>query len=236
MNASQLVPAHKLAMRYGVKMLCYGAPGSGKTPLVNTAPRPVLLVTEPGMLSMRTSNVPCWVADTPSRIGEFFDWVRGSAEVKNFDTICVDSVSQMAETILAQMMDKFRDGRKAYGEMSSACMEHLDLLFFMQQKHVYLIAKESVIETVNPVATTTGIQIQTTQSKSYFFPGKDLHTKVGHRYDLIAHAERAMIPGHGEQRVLRTKPTDSIIARDRSGLLDEFEPHNLAALFTKAMQ
>ncbi|MCP5883106.1 ATP-binding protein, partial [Klebsiella pneumoniae] len=75
MQMSQLVPASQLTRRYGVKSVVFGGPGAGKTPLMQTAPRPVLLVTEPGMLSMRGSNIPCWEAPTPARINEFFEWL-----------------------------------------------------------------------------------------------------------------------------------------------------------------
>ena len=53
MNINDLKPASALALRLGVKCVAYGPPGSGKTPISNTAPNPVMLVTEPGMLSMR---------------------------------------------------------------------------------------------------------------------------------------------------------------------------------------
>mgnify|MGYP001589050309 CR=1 FL=1 len=75
MQLNQLRPASQLAQRFGVKALAYGGPGTGKTPMINTAPRPVLCVVEPGMLSMRTSNVPAWEAYDCGKIDEFFKWL-----------------------------------------------------------------------------------------------------------------------------------------------------------------
>src|SRR4051794_11666434 len=120
MNQSQLKPASQLAQRFGVKALAYGPPGSGKTPIFNTAPRPVMCVVEPGMLSMRSSSIPCWEAYTAEKIDEFFDWLFTSREAANFDSVGIDSISQLAEIILTQELDPKRnkDGRAAYGKMS----------------------------------------------------------------------------------------------------------------------
>jgi hypothetical protein len=62
MDIRSLRPARDFAVQYGVKAIVYGPPGSGKTPVINTAPRPVMLVCEPGLLSMRTSTVPTFFA------------------------------------------------------------------------------------------------------------------------------------------------------------------------------
>ncbi len=123
MQMSQLKPASQLARRYGVKSVVFGAPGSGKTPLINTAPRPVLLVTEPGMLSMRGSNVPAWEAYSPALIVEFFEWFMKSREAANFDTLGIDSISNIAEIILADELGKVKHGMKAYGNMSERVMK-----------------------------------------------------------------------------------------------------------------
>ena len=141
MKDSDLKPAGSLALKFGVKTLGYGPPGSGKTPIINTAPAPVMLVTEPGMLSMRGSKVPAFEADTPERIKEFFEWLKLSTESKKFDTVVVDSLSQLAETILKQCVKDVKDGRAVYGELSKRVMIYVEQLFFMPNKHIYLICK-----------------------------------------------------------------------------------------------
>lgn len=224
MNLNDLKPAYALAMQFGVKSVCYGAPGTGKTPLLNTAPRPVLLVVEPGMLSMRSSNIACYDAYTPARIDDFMRWLTSSAEASQFDTVGIDSVSQLAEVYLAEELTKNKDGRKAYGEMSRRVMAHLTALYFMPQKHVYLIAKQSMTE-------ENGIP-----KRRPYFPGQDLNVKVPHLFDLVMHLGLHMVPGVvGEQKALRTSEAFDIMARDRSGKLAPFEPCDLAAIFAKCM-
>lgn len=223
MNQNDLRPAYLFAQCYGVKSLVFGPPGVGKTPIINTAPRPVLCVTEPGMLSMRNSSVPTWAAFDAKRIDEFFLWLFGSAEVRNFDTVCVDSMSQMAEIVISDEQKNNRHGLKAYGEMSRRVMEHLSRLYFMQYKHTYLVCKQ------------TSVDVQGIRMLRPFFPGQDLNVKVPHMYDMILHCAYASVPNVGTVKAFRTRQAIDIMARDRSGLLNEFEQCDLAALFAKAM-
>jgi hypothetical protein len=224
MQASQLKPASRLAQRFGVKALAYGGPGTGKTPMVNTAPRPVLCVVEPGMLSMRTSNVPAWEAYDVPRINEFFKWLFTSNEARNYDTVGIDSISQLAEIILTDELKKNKDGRKAYGEMSRAVMEIVNALYYLPQKHVYLIGKQSVTD-------EGGIM-----RKKPYFPGQDLNVKIPHMYDEILHIGMNQIAGMPKPVIaIRTAESFDTMARDRSGRLAELEPPDLSALFAKAM-
>jgi len=57
MDIRDLKAASEHAQNFGCKCIIYGPSGSAKTPLVNTAPRPVLLSIEPGLLSMKGSNI-----------------------------------------------------------------------------------------------------------------------------------------------------------------------------------
>ena len=105
MDIKDLKMAHEFATSYGFKAIIYGAAGTGKTPLVQTAPRPLLLACEPGLLSMRGSQVPTYQADTVAKIEEFFKWFLNSKEANQFDTLAVDSVSFMCDMYL-------EDGKK----------------------------------------------------------------------------------------------------------------------------
>jgi len=238
MQMFQLKPASQLARRYGVKSVVFGAPGSGKTPLMNTAPRPVLLVTEPGMLSMRGSNIPAWEAYTAPLITEFFDWFMKSREASNFDTLGIDSISNIAEIILAEELAKVKHGMKAYGNMSERTMKVCNDLFYMPQKHIVMIAKQALIENGRQTILQNGeVTYEPIMQKRPFFPGKDLNVKVPHLFDNVLHLGEAMVPGMPKAvRALRTKEIPEVFARDRLGNLAELEPPDLSALFAKAMQ
>jgi len=221
MNISQLRPASQLAQRFGVKSILYGSPGTSKTPLTNTAPRPVLCAAEPGMLSMRNSLVPTWEAYTVPKLEEFWQWLFTSAEAKNFDTVAIDSISQVSEIYLTKYLGENKDGRKAYGELSRRVMEIANALYYLPQKHVYLIAKQ---------ATDEG------NKKRPYFPGQDLNVKIPHLYDEVLHIGNIQLVGMPKPILaIRTKDSFDVVARDRSGMLEEFEEPHLGKLFAKAM-
>lgn len=236
MNQNDLKPAGSFAKQYGVKAILYGQPGTGKTPMINTAPRPVLLSVEPGLRSMAGSNVPTWEARDYSKIDEFFNWFSNSKESANFDTLAIDSGSEIAEIILKRELATNKDGRRAYGEMSRKCMEWFDQLYYMKEKHIVLICKQTKNETGKSMVNNGGIiSVEVQYQTAPYFPGNDLNTKVPHRYDEILYASHMHIPNVGATVGLRTKGTPEIHARDRSGQLAEIEPPNLAQLFAKCM-
>ena len=191
MNIKDLRPASDFARRYGVKSLVHGAPGTGKTPILNTAPRPILLACEPGMGSMRTSNVPTWEAKTANDCDEFFKWFFNSREADNFDTLGLDSGSEMATQYLWRAESTIRDGRQIYGKLFDDLMGDpwdekmqkpalLRRLFYMPQKHIYIICKQGYIEIPGMMGATINRAVPS-------FPGKALNEHVPHMYDLIMH-------------------------------------------------
>lgn len=220
MNAADLRPAREFAQLFGAKCLIYGPPGSAKTPIINTATRPVLLATEPGLLSMRTSNVPTWVAPTKARIDEFFKWFELSAEAKNFDTLAIDSTSQMCNIALDE--SKAKHGLAQYGEMADYVMPYLQRLYYMKEKHMYLIAKEEL--------TSDG-------KRRPAFPGQQLNgsSGVSHLYDCILRLAKVPVPNIGEVLAFQCNGTIDIIARNRTGTLADFEPPDFSALVNKVM-
>ena len=224
MDQKSLRPARDFAIQFGVKSVIYGAPGSGKTPIINTAPRPLLLACEPGLLSMRNSSVPTYLGYEAKSIDDFFAWFFNSAETKNFDTIAVDSISQMSDIYLKDAMKHNKHGLKAYGEMATRTMEHLTGLYYTRYKHTYLIAKETMID-------DNGTRI-----RRPYFTGQQLNVDVAHMYDAILHLGIHNVPSVGQIKAFRCQASIDTLARDRTGLLAEFEPPDFGAIVRKCMQ
>ena len=230
MDIRDLKAAHEHAQNFGIKSIVYGRAGTGKTPLLNTAPRPLLLATEAGLLSMRGSNIPTYDAYTAKRIDEFFKWFFESAETKNFDTLGIDSGSQMADVYLnAALSGTSSSGKKihgmaAYGEMATNTMNHLRTLYYTRYKHVYLVCKEELADV---------------EGQSLFrpyFPGKVLPIDVPHLYDFFLSLYKGPVPGQaGEVLSFQCNGTYNVMARNRTGNLDDFEPPHFGALVEKAM-
>lgn len=217
---NDLKSASDFANASGFKAIIYGPPGSGKTPISASSPRPVMLVTEPGMLSMKNIKIPAFEAFTIDRIESFFSWwFSDSKEIGNFDTLIVDSSSQLAEIYLQDALKNNKHGLKAFGEMATEAMVHFRKLFFMPNKHVYLIAKEGSLDGV----------------KRPFYPGKVLNVEVPHLYDAILHLGIHNVPGMGQVLSFQCRQTYDTNARDRSGKLNDFEPPDFSLLLSKAM-
>lgn len=219
MQSSQLRPASEFAKLYGCKAIIYGGTGSGKTPISNTCPRPVMLACEPGMLSMRGSNIPTCQAQTPESIDDFFKWFFNSQEVKAYDTLIVDSISFMADIYLQRSLSKIKHGLQAYGDMAKCTMDHLRPLFYTQQKHTYLIAKEQIVA----------------EQKRIYFPGDILNKEVPGLYDFILHLGIKNVPGLGQIKAFQCNETYDVLARNRTGNLNDFEEPNFSKLVQKAM-
>ena len=229
MNIHSLKPAKDFAIQFGCKAIVYGPPGSAKTPGVNNAPRPLLLATEPGMLSMRGSNVPTYCAFTPEAIDEFFKWFFESSEVRQFDTLAIDSVSQMADIYLqAALSKKSSGGNKAhglaaYGEMASETLKHIKRLYFMQNKHTYLICKQTIVDESN------------IQYRKPYFPGQQLPVEIPHMFDFVLHLAIQNVPSMGQVLAFRCIGSIDTMARARTGNLNEFEQPHIGNLYQKAI-
>ena len=228
-QGNMLRPINQMVQRYGVKAVIYGGPGTGKTPLMMTAPNAAHAFSEPGMLSVRTSVQLGAIIDTGQRINDFFQWACYSAEARYFQTICVDSISQLAEIFLREAENPTNgrkrnpDPRSWYGDMSKAVMQIMDTIYYTQSMHFAMLAKRDMIE-------VDGV----TKYRPYF-PGKDLNIRVPHLFDSVWCLEKTNINGV-ESRYVRTRESHGSFARERSGNLAELEHADLTYLFNKSMQ
>lgn len=230
MDIRDLRAAGEHAQNFGVKAIVYGPAGTGKTPILNSAPRPVLLATEAGLLSMRGSTIPTYEAYTSQRVDEFFKWFFNSTETKNFDTLGIDSGSQMADIYLNAALKgtskagNKKHGQAAYGEMATDTMEHLRTLFYTRYKHVYLICKEQIAD----------IEFQSLRRP--YFPGQVLPVDVPHLYDFILRLAKTNVPGQqGEVLAFQCNGNMNVMSRNRTGNLNDFEEPHFGKLVEKVM-
>lgn len=229
MKQPNIKQAKEFAQLFGVKAVIYGPPGGGKTPLIGTAPNPVLMLSEPGTRSLKGCPIKAFMLDSdplnPEAMGneldEYREWFQLSNEAKQYDTWAFDSISQMAEIYLARAHKKNKDGRAAYGVMADDVLKWTNFLYYTRQKHIVLLAKNQLLD--------TGLNRP-------YFPGKELNTAIPHLYDVIARLALCNVPGVGQVKALRTLESFDTAARDRSGELAEYEQPNLTQLFTKVMR
>src|SRR6267154_1253218 len=143
---------------------------------------------------------------------------------KTFGVKCLvygppDSVSQLADVYLQQSLKDNKHGMKAYGEMAESTMAHLRTLYYTKEKHTYLICKEE----------TKNLDNQTVRRP--YFPGQVLPIDIPHMYDIIARLAKTNVPGQlGEVLAFQCVGNMNVLARNRTGNLNEFEEPNFSKL------
>lgn len=108
-----------MQLPHHVNALLYGASGIGKTFSAKTAPDPLILSAEGGLLSLADEDLPVIELTNRNVINEVHEWLSISKEAKKYKTIFIDSISEIAEILLNEELKATKDGRMAYGEMAS---------------------------------------------------------------------------------------------------------------------
>lgn len=220
--AIQLRSTKNFGADSGVKVLVYGRPGAGKTRLCATAPNPIILSAESGLLSLAESDIPYIQIASIKDLNEAYAWLTESEDAAGYQTVCLDSVSEIAEQVLATEKGNFADGRKAYGEMQDRMTRLLRAFRDLPGRNVYFSAK------MEKTQSDEGLMLYGPS-----LPGKTLTQGVGYFFD----EEFALVTikdSEGNlQRVLQTFSDTSYEAKDRSGKLDFYEAPDLSKVFRK---
>jgi len=197
----------------GVKLLMYGGSGVGKTTLIKTAPNPFIISSESGLLALAGEDIPATEVVTESELKAAYEYAIES----DHETICLDSVSDIAESILAGLKEKFTDGRQAYGRLNDVIGKYIRLFRGIQGKHVYITAKEAKSDMNGVVIAQPSM------------PGTTLTTNLPYYFDEVLRLE-ADKKGN---RIVHTRSNYSQVCKDRSNKLDDKEVPDVQAIINK---
>src|SRR5438309_7363158 len=106
--AIQIQDTKTASLKHGVKCMVYGASGVGKTRLLASAPAPIILSAENGLLSLRGYSLPFIQIKNIDQLLEAYNYLI-STKGQQFHTICLDSVSEIAEVCLSEAKKANRD-------------------------------------------------------------------------------------------------------------------------------
>lgn len=241
MSNIEFTSASRLNQSAGVKCMVYGTAGIGKTVLVATMPRPLMISNESGTLSLSKKNleklfgvgnqsicydVPIMKVTTMAGLIEAYNWVTKSAEAKNFDSIGLDSLSEMAEVILNNAKKVAKDPRQAYGDVITQTEEMVRAFRDLQNKHVYFAGKIEPVKDEFTGMVKYGIAM----------PGQKLGPKLPYFFDELFVLRSGQTPAGEKYRYLQTQPEIQYEAKDRSGALDAAEYPHLGAVFNKILE
>jgi phage nucleotide-binding protein len=206
----------------GVKLLVYGQAGAGKTTLAATLPAPLILSAEGGLLSIAGHDLPYIEIATMADLGEAYRFVTESAEAAAFESIALDSISEIAEVLLTHEKAATKDPRKAYGEMADQMAGMIRNFRDIPGKHVYMSAKmeKAQDETGRMLYSPSMPGNKTAQSLPYFFD------------EVLALLVEKDSEGT-TQRALLCDSDGTYQAKDRSGRLEMWEAPDLGGIINK---
>lgn len=205
----------------GIKAMLYGPWGVGKTPLLATAPVPCIISAEKGLLSLRRTHTPFIEITGYKMLEESYLWARDSQEARQYFTLGIDSLSEIAEVVLNDLKAKSKDPRQAFYQVQDRVVEYARAMRDLPGRTVVLVAKEEFSKDIN------GVQLF-----QPMMPGNKLGQSLPYFFDEVL--RMIQWPG-SSQRVLCTRTTYQHQARDRSGNLAEFEEPNLTNVFRKIL-
>jgi phage nucleotide-binding protein len=204
-----------------LKLLVYGAAGAGKTSLIPTLPKPVILSAEGGLLSISGHDIPFLEVTSMDSLREAYAWLLDSDEAKQFDSVALDSISEIAEVCLSKEKSIAKDPRQAYGEMQTTMTEVIRT-FRDLDKHVLMTAK------LEKAQDEMGRMLY-----SPSMPGNKTGQSLPYYFDLLL-AMRVEKDEEGiSQRALMCDSDGLWQAKDRSGKLDAWEAPDLGIILKK---
>ena len=206
----------------GVKLLVYGQAGAGKTTLAPTLPNAIVLSAEGGLLSIQDAELPYLEITTMAELQEAYKWLSESAEALQFESVAIDSISEIAEVCLNYEKKVNKDPRAAYGAMQEQMADIIRAFRDLPAKHVYMSAKlEKTQDEMGRILYAPSMPgNKTGQSLPYFFD-EVLALRVEKDADGFA------------QRALMCDSDGLWLAKDRSGKLESWEAPDLSLIIAK---
>ena len=207
-----------------INILVYGNAGIGKTCLIPSLPRPIVLNAEGGLLSIMGADIPYINIRSMKDLDDAFDYLTKPDVMNTYDSICLDSISEIAEICLNEEMEKTKDGRMAYGQMGKLIEYIIRTFRDFQGKIVYFTAKLDKVKDEVTGRIMWGPSM----------PGNVVSKDLPYQFDEVfaMRAETEAKTG-AVRRFLQTSSSDNYIAKDRSGALNQFEEADLGAIIQK---
>ena len=205
----------------GVKLLVYGQAGSGKTSLIPTLPTPIVLSAEGGLLSIQDANLPYIEISTMDDLKEAYEWM-GTPEGLKFESVAIDSVSEIAEVCLNAEKKIAKDPRQAYGAMQEQMSDIIRAFRDLPGRHVYMSAKlEKSQDEMGRILYAPSM------------PGNKVGQSLPYFFDEVLALRVEKDADGNTQRALMCDSDGLWTAKDRSGKLSSWEAPNLSDIIAK---
>lgn len=228
----ELVTVDEAIEYNGVKVCVFSLAGAGKTVLTSTTGGTMIVLSaESGLLSLKQlpphlkANMRIIIIKNLDELKQAYAWLLTA---RQSDWVAIDSGSEIAEVLLTAKKGLSNDPRKAYGDMADEMMDTFRKIRDLPNYNVVMTAKLTRIKDEH-----TGITYC-----APMFPGKILTAQVPYLFDeifAIRVEQNPQFPQDPSQvvRVLQTGRDVMYDCKDRSGMLDMFEPASLEHIARK---
>jgi phage nucleotide-binding protein len=208
----------------GVKMLIFGASGAGKTTSIATLPAPIILSAEGGLLSLAGADIPFIEISSMADLMEAYTWLTTSSEASGFESVALDSISEIAEVCLNAEKKATKDPRQAYGAMQEQMTDLIRAFRDLPGKHVLMTAK------VEKSQDEMGRMLYAPS-----MPGQKLGQQLPYFFDEVLALRVERDADGNTQRAFMCDSDGMWTAKDRSGKLSAWMEPNLSVVIDTIM-
>ena len=223
--------------RQGVNLLVYGPTGVGKTHLVGTLPenmRVLVLNADQGLRTLvdLRPDIDVVPVESIADMNDALDALETPGVIAEYDCVVVDSLSEYAQTVLAEVLPQHKNGMQAYGELGrtvSAVVSRLKRL----PVHILATASEGFVQDDDSVI-----------DRAPDFPGKMLthgSSAVAHAFDYVFQMRVKRVPARDEngqqikgktvvKHVMRTGAEPGYVIKSRTAGLDAWHRPDMTEL------
>ena len=188
-----------------LNMLIYGRAGVGKTVSLGTAPKPLILSAEAGMLSLLSMDIPYVTIRSIADLRDVYTWLLTSPEADQYQTVCIDSISEVCDIAFVECKKRVGSSIPTlYSELRTTVLPLLSA-FRNLPKHIVATARETTKQTKNEVIVGPAMV------------GNKLTDDLPYLYDVVLH----YTIDESNNRVCYTNSSCGSIAKDRTGLLPD---------------
>lgn len=220
----QILNTRNEAQIHGVKALVYGPSGIGKTRLTLTMDKPIILSAESGLLSLRNHDYPVIKITDMGSLNAAYQWLTESPQAKQFNTIYVDSITEVAEKVLVNAKGLVKDPRMAYNTLLEQMIPIVKAFRDLPGKHVFMSAKEEAYK------DEVGVM-----RYGPMMPGNKVGQQLPYLFDQVFRMGDVKGQDNKPVTVLQTKSDMYYEAKDRSGALAIYEMPDVRAIISKIL-
>jgi len=211
--AIEIINSKGIAKKSGVKLLCFGKSGVGKSSIFRTTGKTLLISSESGELVLNDiDTVDIIRVKTLNELKEAYKYAKEHTD--DYDTIGIDSISDIGEIIVAELKkdpeySSMKDGIKMWMKFSDIMLGVAKSFRDLDGVNVVIIALEESVK--------NGFEEQIVP----LIPAKKVQAKLPSLYDEVFYIKI----NEGGEREFITQPLGDVVAKDRSGKLDPVEKY-----------